>query len=88
LVKFFSKEGVCLGSLLNEFQLIHDITNISPSALARVFLDEFNVDQKLSWAAERQTTHEEDEVYEAHHHELAEIAKMDLTSTYAKRERS
>ncbi|KAF2995862.1 hypothetical protein E8E13_003647 [Curvularia kusanoi] len=62
-VEFFSKQGVYLGSRLQLKQLIHDITNIPPRALSGASLDEFDVDQKLSWAAERQTTRIEDEVY-------------------------
>lgn len=63
VVEFFSKEGVCLGSRLELIQLIHDITNIPHKALSGASLQEFDADQKLSWAAERQTTREEDEVY-------------------------
>ena len=63
VVEFFSKEDVCLGSRLELIQLIHDITNIPHKALSGASLQEFDADQKLSWAAERQTTREEDEVY-------------------------
>ena len=63
VVEFFSKEGVYLGSRLELIQLIHDITNIPHKALSGASLQEFDADQKLSWAAERQTTREEDEVY-------------------------
>lgn len=63
VVEFFSKEGVCLGSRLELIQLIHNITNIPHKALSGASLEEFDADQKLSWAAERQTTREEDEVY-------------------------
>ena len=63
VVEFFSKEDVCLGSRLELIQLIHDITNIPHKALSGASLQKFDADQKLSWAAERQTTREEDEVY-------------------------
>jgi hypothetical protein len=48
---------------LKLIQLVHDTTNIRPTALSGASLDKFNVDQRLSWAAERQTTREEHKVY-------------------------
>lgn len=62
-VEFFSKEGIYLGTRLELKQLIHEITSIPPRALSGAPLTEFAVDEKLSWAVERQTTLEEDEVY-------------------------
>lgn len=63
VLEFFSREGVCLGSRLELQQQIHEITDIPTQALSGAPLDEFSVDERLSWAAERQTTREEDEVY-------------------------
>mgnify|MGYP004507799439 CR=1 FL=1 len=63
VVEFFSREGVCLGNRLELKQLIHDITDIPLAALSGTPLDKFGVDERLSWAVERQTTREEDEVY-------------------------
>jgi hypothetical protein len=63
VVEFFSREGACLGSRLELKDLIYDITNIAPAALCGASLDEFGVDERLSWAVGRQTTREEDEVY-------------------------
>jgi hypothetical protein len=63
VVEFFSKEGKCLGNRLKLKEIIHDITNIPAAALAGAPLDEFGVDERLSWASTRQTTREEDEIY-------------------------
>lgn len=63
VLEFFSREGVCLGSRLELKQLIHEITDIPTLALSGTPLEEFGVDERLSWAVERQTTREEDEVY-------------------------
>ncbi|KAH6615308.1 hypothetical protein C7974DRAFT_320174 [Boeremia exigua] len=62
-VEFYSKEGVHLGNRLDLKEVIHDITDIPLTALSGVPLDQFSVDEKLSWATERETTREEDEVY-------------------------
>ncbi|KAF2632273.1 HET-domain-containing protein, partial [Macroventuria anomochaeta] len=63
VVEFFSREGVYLGDRLKLKQQIHDITDIPSRALCGASLDEFGIDERLSWAVERQTTREEDEVY-------------------------
>jgi hypothetical protein len=63
VVEFYSKEGKSLGNRLELRQIIHDITNIPMTALSGVPLDEFGVDERLSWASTRQTTREEDEIY-------------------------
>ncbi|CAN9172465.1 unnamed protein product [Alternaria alternata] len=44
-------------------QVIHEITSIPCHALAGARLDTFNVEQRLSWSRERQTTREEDKAY-------------------------
>lgn len=62
-VEFFSREGKCLGTRLELRQTIHDITDIPLEALSGAPLSKFGVDERLSWANERQTTREEDEVY-------------------------
>ncbi|KAF1930730.1 HET-domain-containing protein [Didymella exigua CBS 183.55] len=63
VVEFFSKEGHFLGDRLNLRHMIHEITDIPHKALSGAPLEEFGVDERLSWAVERQTTREEDEVY-------------------------
>jgi hypothetical protein len=63
VVEFFSREGTCLGTRLELRQTIHDITDIPLEALSGAPLSKFGVDERLSWAVERQTSREEDEVY-------------------------
>lgn len=63
ILEFYSSEGVCLGSRLELKQQIHDITDIPIKALSGESLDQFGVDERLSWAVDRQTKREEDEVY-------------------------
>ncbi|KAJ8115125.1 hypothetical protein OPT61_g3150 [Boeremia exigua] len=62
-VEFFSQEGMYLGDRTVLKSLIHDVTDIPLTALSGTPLGEFSVDERLSWAAERETTREEDEVY-------------------------
>ncbi|KAF3051482.1 hypothetical protein E8E11_011135 [Didymella keratinophila] len=62
-VEFFSREGTRLGTRHELRQTIHDITDIPLEALSGAPLSNFGVDERLSWAVERQTTREEDEVY-------------------------
>lgn len=63
VVEFFSREGRYLGNRVELRDLIHDITDIPLEALSGTPLSEFGIDQRLSWAVERQTKREEDEVY-------------------------
>lgn len=62
-VKFFSEEGNPLGSKLSLEQDIHEVTRIPFQALRRSRISEFEVDERMKWAARRQTTIEEDQVY-------------------------
>jgi hypothetical protein len=62
-VEFFSREGKRLGDRkLLEAQLQH-ITGIPIQALQGTPLSEFSVDLRMSWAAKRVTTIEEDQAY-------------------------
>lgn len=63
VVEFFSREGTFLGTRFELRQMIHEITNIALGALSGTPLSQFGIDERLSWAVERQTTREEDEVY-------------------------
>lgn len=63
VVEFFSREGIRLGTRLELRQTIHDITDIPLEALSGAPLSSFGVDERLSWAVERHTAREEDEVY-------------------------
>jgi hypothetical protein len=44
-------------------ELVHEITGIATSALKGAPLSQFSVDERLSWARDRQTTREEDKAY-------------------------
>ncbi|KAF2876225.1 heterokaryon incompatibility protein-domain-containing protein [Massariosphaeria phaeospora] len=62
-VEFFSKDGARLGDKDSLKHLIHEVTGIPIEALLGSDLSEFDVAQRFSWAANRQTTEEEDGAY-------------------------
>jgi hypothetical protein len=62
-VDFFSKEGERLGDKGSLKHTIHKITRIPIEALQGRPMSAFGVDERFSWAANRQTTREEDEAY-------------------------
>jgi hypothetical protein len=62
-VDFFSKEGKLLGNKASLERNICDITGIPASALRGRPLSEFSVDERLSWAASRETFRQEDKAY-------------------------
>ena len=62
-VQFFSRTGQLLGSKTSREQQIHHITGIAIKALQGDPLSQFCVRERLSWAADRQTTVEEDAAY-------------------------
>ncbi|KAH7079189.1 hypothetical protein BKA63DRAFT_551591 [Paraphoma chrysanthemicola] len=62
-VEFFSKEGTCLGNKQSLEQTIHEITKITLNALRGSSLSQFSKDERLAWAAGRQTKREEDAAY-------------------------
>ncbi|KAI1664089.1 Heterokaryon incompatibility protein [Pyrenophora tritici-repentis] len=62
-VEFFSKEGVRLGDKESLKHTIHEVTGIPIEALLGTNLTEFDIAKRFSWAANRQTTEEEDEAY-------------------------
>ena len=62
-VEFFSREGRRLGDKRTLEQQIHKITGIAIPALRGSPLSQFDVDERLSWAENRQTTREEDKAY-------------------------
>src|SRR5271170_4728557 len=59
-VEFFSRERKRLGDKRSLKQQIHEITGIADSALQGAALSQFSVDERLSWAENRQTKLEED----------------------------
>ena len=62
-VEFFSREGNRLGDKQSLQQKIHEITGITIQALQENSLSQFSVDERLSWAQNRQTTRKEDQAY-------------------------
>ena len=62
-VEFFSREGNRLGDKQSLQQEIHEITGIPIQALQETTLSQFSVDERLSWAQNRQTTRKEDQAY-------------------------
>ena len=62
-VEFFSVEGKRLGDRKSLEQLIHEITGITVQALQGMSLSHFSVDERMSWAARRQTKRGEDAAY-------------------------
>ncbi|KAL9082665.1 MAG: hypothetical protein Q9165_008825 [Trypethelium subeluteriae] len=62
-VEFFSANGKKLGSKLSLEQEIHEATTIPVRALRNYSLNEFSINERKSWAAQRTTTVDEDNVY-------------------------
>jgi hypothetical protein len=63
IVEFFSKEGRLLGNKTSLEMPIHEITGIPFKALQGNPFSDFNIDERREWAAERQTTEQEDLLY-------------------------
>ncbi|EUC35949.1 hypothetical protein COCCADRAFT_2965 [Bipolaris zeicola 26-R-13] len=63
LVEFFSQEGTRLGDKKSLERQIHEITGIATLALQGAPLEEFDVEERLSWAKSRRTTRKEDRAY-------------------------
>lgn len=62
-VEFYSREWTRLGDKISLESLIHEITTIPIAALRGTPLSHFSLDERLRWAANRQTTKEEDRAY-------------------------
>jgi len=62
-VEFFSCEGELLGDKKSLESEIHEQTGIPIEALRGRSLSEFSVPERISWAAKRDTTIEEDQAY-------------------------
>ncbi len=63
VVQFFSRTGEFLGDKTSREQQIHQITGIAIEALRGNPLSQFDPAERLSWAARRETTVEEDASY-------------------------
>jgi hypothetical protein len=62
-VAFYSREGELLGNKQSLKDTIHEITGIPVEALQGKPMSEFGLEERFSWAADRQTTREEDGAY-------------------------
>jgi hypothetical protein len=62
-IEFFSREGKPLGDKRTLKRHIQEITGIPISALEGAPLSQFRVEERLSWAENRQTTRGEDKAY-------------------------
>ena len=62
-VKFFSREGIAIGDKSSRVQEIHEITGIAVEPLNGGSLSSCSIDERMSWAKERETKREEDTAY-------------------------
>lgn len=62
-VEFFSQEGNRLGDRNVLKQIIHEVTGIPIDALRGKALSSFSIDERLRWAAKRETQRSEDKAY-------------------------
>ena len=63
-VEFYARDWAAIGTKFERYEQIADITAIDPSVLVRQEdFDLFSTAERLSWAAHRNVTREEDEAY-------------------------
>ena len=62
-VEFFSRDEKRLGDKVSLELQIHEVTGIAVQALQGSPLSQFSVEDRMSWAARRETTVEEDQAY-------------------------
>ncbi|OAK94532.1 kinesin light chain 1 [Phaeosphaeriaceae sp. SRC1lsM3a] len=62
-LSFFDRDGKPLGSRHELKHRIHDITGIPVPALSGASLDNFSIEERLSWSTGRRTTRKEDRAY-------------------------
>jgi WD40 repeat protein len=62
-VEFFSREGNRIGDKICLEIQVHEVTRIDVLALRGASLSQFSIRERLSWACDRETTHEEDSAY-------------------------
>jgi hypothetical protein len=62
-VGFFSREGTRLGDKKSLEKQLHDVTGIPVNALQGNPLSNFSVDERISWAENRETKRKEDKAY-------------------------
>jgi hypothetical protein len=62
-VEFFDSHGTRLGDKESLVQVLHEVTKIPLRALRNAPLDEFSIEERMSWAEERETKRGEDKAY-------------------------
>jgi len=63
VVEFFTSDGIRFGDKSSLETIIHGVTGIAKKALRGDHLSGFSVEERMSWAANRNTKREEDRVY-------------------------
>ena len=63
VVEFFTSDGTKLGDKSSLELIVHEVTGIAKKALRGDHLSSFSVEERMSWAANRNTKREEDRVY-------------------------
>lgn len=81
IVEFFSKEGDKLGDKISLKSLIYRTTGIALEALDGALLSQFEVDERLRWAANRVTKLKEDKAYA-----LLGLCGVDMAPVYGEGE--
>ena len=81
IVEFFSADGEKLGDKSSLKSLIHKTTGIALEALAGVPLAQFEIDERLRWAANRVTKVKEDKAYA-----LLGLCDVDIAPLYGEGE--
>lgn len=62
-VRFYDQNGRFLGDKASLETLLHEVTGIAVAALRGESLSKFDVEERLSWSANRHTTRDEDMIY-------------------------
>ncbi|KAK4958333.1 hypothetical protein LTR10_004759 [Elasticomyces elasticus] len=62
-VQFYSVQGIRLGDKVRLEDVLHEVTRIPREALRGADLTQFTIDERFSWAQNRQTTRKEDKAY-------------------------
>jgi hypothetical protein len=63
MVQFFTRDGSLLGDKTSLLRQIHEITGIAVPALQGDSIANFSVEERFTWAKNRQTTRDEDWAY-------------------------
>lgn len=63
VIEFYSSSHIFLGNRKSLEQQIHEITGIALPALRGSDLSQFGIEERISWARDRESTFEEDQAY-------------------------